>query len=109
MSLSRLPFHSLGQSTGDTLLSIRRDSLLVLIERVSWTNYRLASGTPTQAHRGVTNLPRLRDLSQALFSGKMHSLISLRHRAHGGPIGKPSGPVPKSHLALRARQGMHAL
>lgn len=55
------------------------------------------------------NILRLRDRSQARFSGNTHSLISLRHLAHGGPIGNPSGPVPKSHLAFRCRHGMHAL
>lgn len=56
-----------------------------------------------------TDLPRLRERSQARFSGNTHCRISLRHRAQGGPIGNPSGPVPRSHLALRCRQGMHAL
>lgn len=58
---------------------------------------------------GIADLPRLRERSQARFSGNTHCRISLRHRAQGGPIGNPSGPVPRSHLALRCRQGMHAL
>lgn len=47
--------------------------------------------------------------SQALFSLKTQGLCSLRHLAHGGAAEMPSGPVGKSHLAFRWRQGKQAL